>query len=90
MAFSFVTPAHAQTRPGCTTRALLLEGLLKKYGEAPVSMGLANNGGMIEILTTEDGDTWTIIITMPSGLSCFLASGEGWRTAVELKRGTAA
>ena len=41
-------------------------------------MGLSNNGGVVEILTSPEGDTWTIIITMPNGLSFLIAAGENW------------
>ena len=39
-------------------------------------------GGVVEILTSPDGNTWTIIVTTPQGMSCLVAAGEGWR-AVE-------
>ena len=54
--------------------------LAKKYGEAPVAIGVTNKGGLVEVLTTSDGNTWTIIVSMPNGLSCLVAEGEGWRT----------
>ncbi len=43
-------------------------------------MGLANNGGVIEVLSSGSGNTWTIIITMPNGVTCLLAAGEGWES----------
>ena len=41
-------------------------------------MGLSNNGGVVEILTSPKGVTWTIIITMPNGMSCLVAAGKNW------------
>lgn len=67
-------PANAQNV--CTARDEVLGHLNNKYSEAPVAMGLANNGGVIEVLSSGAGTTWTIIITMPSGVSCLLAAGE--------------
>ena len=52
----------------------------KKYGEVPVAIGVTNKGGLVEVLTTGDGNTWTIIVSMPNGTSCLVAAGEGWRT----------
>ena len=70
-------PAQAQGKL-CNKRDVVLRTLEKKYGEVPVSMGLAKNGGVLEILTSEDESTWTILVTMQSGISCLLASGEMW------------
>ncbi len=66
-----------QTR-ACTARTSALDHLAKKYAEAPVAMGLASNGGVLEVLSNDNGQTWTILLTMPSGMSCMLATGEDW------------
>ena len=57
----------------------MLELLSKKYSEAPVAVGVTNNGGLVEVLSTGDGNTWSMIITSPQGMSCLVAAGEGWR-----------
>jgi hypothetical protein len=74
----FASAAVAQ-RPQCNTRDTVLELLSQKYSEAPVAIGVANNGGLIEVLTSSEGVTFTIIITSPKGVSCLVAAGEGWR-----------
>ena len=72
-------PASAQGAPAiCTARDGLLTQLEETYGEVPVAIGVAD-GALIELLTAEDGMTWTIILTSPQGMSCLSASGEGWR-----------
>jgi len=38
--------------------------------------GLADNGGVLELLTTEDSKTWTIILTMHNGKSFLVGSGK--------------
>ena len=73
-------PATAQNV--CTARAELLGHLDSKYSEAPVAMGLANNGGVIEVLSSGAGTTWTIVITMPNGVTCLLAAGESWESLI--------
>ena len=71
--------ALAQEAPSiCRARDGLLTQLEQKYGEVPVAIGVAD-GRLIELLTTKDGMTWTIILTSPKGVSCLIASGEGWR-----------
>jgi hypothetical protein len=62
----------------CPQRANVTEYLAKNYHEAPVAMGLANNGGVIEIFSSGDGTTWTILLTMPNGQTCMVAAGTGW------------
>ncbi len=72
-------PALAQGAPAnCRARDGLLTQLEQKYGEVPVASGVAN-GALIELLTAKDGMTWTIILTSPKGISCLIASGDGWQ-----------
>lgn len=79
VAATALTASAAEDDPGgCATRAKVLNHLSANYSEAPVAIGLAENGGVIELLTSGQGSTWTIIITMPDGTSCMLAAGEDW------------
>lgn len=70
--------AFAQGAPAiCKARDSLITQLEQKYGEVPVATGVAD-GALIELLTAKDGMTWTIILTSPKGMSCLIASGDGW------------
>ncbi len=74
--------AHAQTQSQtllCGQRASVIGRLAEKYREAPVAIGVTSTGSMVEVLTTSDGTTWTIIMSNPNGTSCLVAAGEGWR-----------
>ncbi len=62
----------------CVERAALIRQLASKYEEAPVGIGLTAAGGVIELLTSQRGSTWTIIVTRPDGITCLFAAGEGW------------
>ncbi len=77
LAVAAAQPAAAE--PSCTTRQTVLDYLAREYHEAPVAMGTANNGGLVEILTNSAGSTWTILITMPDGMTCMIAAGHDWR-----------
>ena len=46
-----------------------------------------SNGNLVELLTTSDGHTFTIIWTNRRGISCMLTSGEGWRVLEPPKPG---
>jgi len=73
----FATTAAAQ--PQCDQRDSVIELLSQKYKEAPIALGVTHNGGLVEVLTTGNGNTWSIIVTTPQGMSCLVAAGEGWR-----------
>ncbi len=73
-------PVAAQQGQVCGQRDKVLGRLAQKYKEAPVAIGVTNKGALVEVLTTGDGDTWTIILSTPQGMSCLVAAGEGWRT----------
>jgi len=70
-------PASAQQSP-CTERPEVVGHLAKKYAEAPVAIGLSSNGGVVEVLSSKKNQRWTMIITMPDGKSCLMATGENW------------
>lgn len=73
---AFSSSAQAQTM--CGERSTVVASLEKTYSETPVSMGLASNGAVIEILASAKTGTFTIILTRPNGLSCVMAAGESW------------
>lgn len=78
------TPASAQMV--CGQRDDILETLARKYQERPAAIGVESTGGLIEVLADIKSGSFTIIVTTPRGMSCLLASGEGWRM-VPVERG---
>ncbi len=72
-------PALAQQSAPCVKRSDFLDHLSTNYDEAPVAMGLTAGGRVLEVVASDDG-SWTIIVTMPNGVSCGLAAGQGWET----------
>ena len=73
-----------QQQPACTDRTDVVDHLSQRYSEKPVAMGMANNGGVIEILASKSGVSWTIILTMPNGMTCMIAAGENWEALPQL------
>ena len=53
----------ALAQPQCSQRTQVVEHLAKKFDEAQVAMGVTGKGALVEVLTTEDGDTWSILLT---------------------------
>lgn len=64
----------------CAERARIVDYLAARFAERPVARGLATRGGVVELLATNDGKTWTLIVTAPDGTACLIAAGEGWET----------
>lgn len=79
------TPAAAQN--SCGSRDTVVKLLGNEYDETTVAVGLASNGGVIEVLSASDGKTWTIMLTMPDGTSCVVASGEAWIDVLRRAKG---
>ncbi len=74
-----LAPTEGAAQAPCNQRDNVLGHLAQKYQEVPVAIGVTNRGGLVEVLSTGDGTTWTIIISTPDGQSCLVAAGEGWR-----------
>ncbi len=64
----------------CTERKAAIRHLEGKFSEAPVAIGLTNTGAVLEVLTSDEGRSWTILVTMPDGNACLVAAGEAWKT----------
>lgn len=87
LALTIALPAAAQTV--CGDRGEIVRHLEQNFKEGTVALGLAGNGGLLEVLASEAG-TWTIIVTRPTGLSCVLATGQSWEQLPKLVAGPAA
>ncbi len=83
--FVFPSTTHAQQQ-ACADRAAITKRLGTKYFERPVATGVANNGGLLEVLSAKDGSTWSIIVTAPDGKACMFAVGEHWEMLPEERR----
>jgi hypothetical protein len=62
----------------CANRDIIVERLADKYGETRQSAGLNQNNGIVEIFASAETGTWTILVTMPTGVSCLMAAGKAW------------
>ncbi len=62
----------------CAKRGELLTKLNERFGESPQTTGLTPNGHLIETYAHPSTGTWTIILTLPNGISCMLASGKAY------------
>lgn len=76
---AFSLPASAREIV-CPPTETLIAGLVGKYAEQPVALGMAENGtALVHLFKSKDGATWTVIVSYPNGHSCMIAAGEDWR-----------
>lgn len=78
LTLSSAAPVAAQNRQSCAARDTVVSYLLDKYGEHRQSIGLGANNSVVETFASDQTGTWTIVITMPSGVSCLMASGQAY------------
>ena len=69
----------ARAQMACGTRDAVVAKLGDRYGEVRRGGGLAGPTAVYEIWASEATGTWTILKTMPNGISCVMAVGEGWQ-----------
>ena len=68
-------------------REMVVERLAKSYDEAPRALGVTSDGAVLELFTAHDGETWTIVVTLPNGKSRVVATGEHWIVRPMLAKG---
>jgi len=81
--FIGATQASAQSARNCGPRAAVVERLASGYGETRQSIGIGSNNQMIEVFASAETGSWTIIVTMATGVSCLVASGQSFETVAE-------
>lgn len=73
-----------QAQPAnCAPRQTVLERLAGVYGETRRGMGLIREKAMMEVFASEDTGSWTIVMTLPNGTTCLMASGQSFETVAE-------
>ncbi|MFU8865971.1 MAG: hypothetical protein ACNA7O_18840 [Rhodobacterales bacterium] len=69
---------QAQGASHCAPRERVIDRLASTYGETRRAMGLGANNAVIEVFASTDSGSWTITITLPSGMTCLVASGQAY------------
>jgi len=72
-------PAYAQSL--CFARDQLTKRLAGKFSEVLRGGGFRNAQSILEVWTSANGATWTLLITRPDGVSCVVATGTEWHVA---------
>ena len=69
------SPATAQAI--CGPHGEVVKKLEGDFKEARAGLGLAGNGGLVELFVSEKGG-WSVLVTRPDGQTCLVAAGENW------------
>ncbi len=75
-----ILPGIGRAEPQCAAHAMVADQLAAKFGEVPRSMGLASNSTVMELYASADTGTWTMTVTLPSGVTCLVAAGDNFET----------
>ena len=71
-------PAPAQARQmQCAERERMLSVLQDRLDQTVRARGLAGQA-MMELFVGTDSDDWSVIVTLPGGMTCLLANGRGF------------
>ena len=73
-----VALAAQPAQPICDERKSVVKKLFDVFGETLKSVGLEKAGGVIEVYSSDETGSWTILITRPDSISCLVASGQMW------------
>ncbi|WP_425043262.1 hypothetical protein [Primorskyibacter sp. S87] len=74
---------NAQSGRNCTARDTVLSKLAKDYGETRQGIGLGTQGSVVEIFASLQTGSWTITVTLPSGVTCLIAAGQSYEALSE-------
>ncbi len=84
LVFGMIATGPPVQAASCALREQIVEKLTGTYDEALTATGLQNAESLVEIWTSKESGTFTILVTRPNGISCVVSAGEHW-TPVERK-----
>lgn len=70
-------PVQAQSI--CAERSIITERLENRFHETYQGAGLQSTTNLIEIWSSEETGSWTILMSRADGISCVIASGVNWQ-----------
>jgi len=76
--FTIFLVQDAKAAPQCVAMDGMIQLLADRYGESVVGEGVAGGGSRLLIFTHPDGDTWSVVVVLPDGQACLMASGADW------------
>ena len=63
----------------CDDRKLILAWLAHKFQEVPVAIAITDTGYVFEVIRSEKGESYTLLLRQPGGPACIIGSGRDWQ-----------
>ncbi len=79
----FGAAAASAQGQNCGQRGAVVERLAGQYGESRQSIMMAPQSRVVEVWASLETGTWTITVTLPSGMTCLVASGQSYEVLDE-------
>lgn len=76
--------AQPVSAPPCALRNDFIRLMAHSYDEKPVAIGVTDDGRLLEVFASKSGSTWSLAVTLPSGVTCLVMSGFEWHTRPEV------
>jgi len=73
-----LAPPAAHATAACGPRDIVVEKLESGYKEALVGGGLSGATHLLEVWSSAETGSFTILLTQANGTSCILAAGQNW------------
>jgi hypothetical protein len=67
----------------CGPRGKVVERLSTQFGETRRGIGLNNGNRVLEIWASDATGSWTVTVSLPSGRTCLLATGQAWEDRMD-------
>ncbi len=77
-AASLAPPNIGHATPSCAPRMDLVEKLSAQYSEGLVGGGLQSHKELLEVWSSPETGSFTILVTNANGVSCIVAAGRNW------------
>ncbi len=78
-----VLAAQQVSAQNCAPREDVIKRLTKSYGETRRGIGIARRGAVMKVFASDQTGSWTIVVTLPEGVTCLIASGQSYETLAE-------
>lgn len=62
----------------CLPGGALTDRLQTHRNETPTGAGITNGNAVVQLFTSNDGATWTLVLHTADGRACLIASGVEW------------
>ncbi len=69
----------AQARTICAQRSVIIERLESGFHESYQGGGLQSATSLVEIWSSQETGSWTMLLSKADGTSCVIASGTSWQ-----------